>query len=204
MYANRFRAVVLAFAAGLGVSACTYGNGYGYSGLSLGYNSGGYYDDGFYGGGLGYDGYGYGGTFGAPYWGWYGDYYYPGAGYYVYDRNRRPFRWNDRQRTYWQNRYSSWRGARPGDRPNWDGFERRPGFDPRPGYQHVPRGSSQYRDDGRRGGRPDFDRNRGGREYRQFRSESRPNGQFRTPRTTVDRPADGQRSPRGERSPRGR
>ena len=47
----------------------------GYGGLSLGYG-GGYYDD----------------------------YYYPGTGYYVYDRRGTRHRWNDSQRRYWQSR----------------------------------------------------------------------------------------------------
>ena len=55
----RIRSVALIVAAGLGLAACT--DGYGYSGLALGYGGGGYggggygdyYDGGYYGGGLG-------------------------------------------------------------------------------------------------------------------------------------------------------
>ena len=93
---NRKRIALLALigAAGLGVAACN--DGYGYSGVAVGY------------GPSYYDGYGPG------YWGWYGDYYYPGTGIYVYDRYRRSYRWNDDQRRYWQGRGDSyWRG-RPG------------------------------------------------------------------------------------------
>ena len=54
---------------------------------------------------LGYGGYGYGGY--DPF-GWYGDYYYPGSGIYVYDRYRNRHRWNDDQRRYWQDRRSRW------------------------------------------------------------------------------------------------
>ena len=98
MYIPRIVAAGLIGAAALGLSACT--DGYGYSGVSLGYGSG-YYDD-YYGGGY----------YGSPYWGWYGDYYYPGSGYYVYDRYRRPHRWSDSQRRYWEGRRHDWRGDR--------------------------------------------------------------------------------------------
>ncbi|WP_448663583.1 hypothetical protein ACG3SL_02605 [Sphingomonas sp. CJ20] len=77
------------------------------------------------------DGYGYGGVrtsynaaWGDPYWGWYGDYYYPGTGVYVYDRQRHRHRWNDGQRGYWEGRRSGWRGDRRGWRSNWRDFRR--------------------------------------------------------------------------------
>lgn len=95
-------------AAGLGLSACT--DGYGYSGVSVGYGAAPYYYDDYYGAGY------------APYWGWYGDYYYPGTGYYVYDRYRRPYRWNDGQRNYWEQRRQAWRGDRGNGNPNWNGW----------------------------------------------------------------------------------
>lgn len=88
-------------AAALGVAACT--DGYGRTGVSVGYGSAGYYD----------------GAYGDPYWGWNGDYYYPGTGYYVYDRDRRPTRWNESQRAYWEQRRQSWRGDRRQMRDNW-------------------------------------------------------------------------------------
>lgn len=104
-------------AAGVAVAGCT--DGYGYSGVSMGYGAP-YYGANYY------DGYGPG------YWGWYGDYYYPGTGVYVYDRGRRPYRWNDDQRRYWQGRGDGyWRGrpgngqgqgVRPSPRPNWHDF----------------------------------------------------------------------------------
>ena len=97
-------------AASLGLSGC-YDDGYGYGGVQVGYG-GGYYDDGFgYGGPYG-GGYGYG----SPY-GWYGDFYYPGNGIYVFDRGGGRHRWNDGQRRYWE-------GRRGGDRGGWQG---RPG-----------------------------------------------------------------------------
>ena len=94
----------LALAAGLGTTACT--DGYGYSGVSVGY------------GASDWDPY-YGGYRADPYWGWYGDYYYPGTGYYVYDRQNRRHRWNDGQRGYWEGRSQTWRGARREMRPMW-------------------------------------------------------------------------------------
>lgn len=94
----------LALAAGLGTTACT--DGYGYSGVSVGY------------GVSDWDPY-YGGYRGDPYWGWYGDYYYPGTGYYVYDRYNRRHRWDDRQRGYWEGRSRTWREARRDVRPVW-------------------------------------------------------------------------------------
>jgi hypothetical protein len=112
MYIPRIFTVGLIGVAALGLSACT--DGYGYSGVSVGYGSGGYYGDGGY----------YGGSYGNPYWGWYGDYYYPGTGYYVYDRYRRPHRWNDSQRRYWEQRRHGWRGSSREVRDNWREFGR--------------------------------------------------------------------------------
>jgi len=90
-------AALLAATAALTLSGCM-GDDYGYGGgVSMGYGSG------YYGG--------------DPYWGWYDDYYYPGAGYYIYDRGGRRYSWNDNQRRYWEGR----RGSRPG-RENWSGY----------------------------------------------------------------------------------
>lgn len=114
----------LAIGLGLTTTACT--DGYGYSGVNVGYSSGGY-------GGYGNDYYpGYASN--SSYFGWYGDYYYPGTGYYVYDRNRRPFRWNGDQQRYWQGRqqqYGQYQGRggraeyredRREVRENWQNF----------------------------------------------------------------------------------
>jgi len=110
------RNALLIAAASLGLGACT--DGYGYGGVGLGY--GGYYGDyygdyygpsyyspyygsGYYGRGLGY--------------GWYDNFYYPGTGYYVFDRSGRRHRWNDGQRRYWQSRpryNGSWNGTASG------------------------------------------------------------------------------------------
>ena len=95
--------------AALGVSACT--DGYGYGGVSAGY--GGYYGDPYFAGYYpGYANVGYG---------WYNGFYYPGTGLYVYDRYRRPYRWNDGQRRYWQGRPGY---GNPQVRSNWADFRR--------------------------------------------------------------------------------
>jgi len=91
-------AALLAASAAFALSACSTDYGYGGSSVSLGYNSGGYYGA-------------------SPYYGWYDDFYYPGTGYYIYDRGGTRHRWNDGQRRYWEGR----RGNRPG-RDNWSGY----------------------------------------------------------------------------------
>ena len=96
MTARALRGVALAATAFLGLSACSTYGGYGYGGAS-------------YGASLGYAS--------SPYYGWYDDFYYPGSGYYVYDRVGRRHAWNDGQRRYWQGRRSE---GRP--RANWNGY----------------------------------------------------------------------------------
>ena len=78
-----------------GCSSYDDGYGYGYNRVSLGYGS-------------------Y-----APYYGWYDNYYYPGTGYYIYDRSGSRYRWNDVQRRYWEARRPSGRYA-----DNWSGYRR--------------------------------------------------------------------------------
>lgn len=88
---SQLRNIVIGASAALVLAGCSSyddGYGYGYGGVSLGYNSGGYYDDGYYGG----------------YGGWYNGFYYPGTGYYVYDRRGARHRWNDSQRRYFEGR----------------------------------------------------------------------------------------------------
>lgn len=113
--------VALLAAAGLSLGACsTYGpDGYGYSRVAVGVGSG-YYAD--------------------PYWGWYDGYYYPGSGYYIWDRRGYRHRWNDHHQNYWHAR----RGHRSvGD--NWSGYQYRRLGDYRP---HRARSSAtqRYRD----------------------------------------------------------
>jgi hypothetical protein len=99
-------ATVLASALALG--GCAYDD-YGYGGVNVGYGAP-YYDGYPYGYGYGYD---Y-----APY-GWYDGYYYPGNGYWLYDRRGTRHRWSDRQRDYWQRRHEYGNGK-------WDGPNTRP------------------------------------------------------------------------------
>lgn len=162
MFFKRLALVGLTFGIGLATSACT--DGYGYSGVQVGYGTGGYYDDGYgygapYGGGYGYGGY-------PSYFGWAGDYYYPGTGIYVYDQYRRPYRWNDSQRRYWEGRRNAWRGDR-NFRNDWNGFNRNDGRwqGNRDGQWRGNRAPG-YRNDGNRGDRtPGYrgDGNRGDR-----------------------------------------
>jgi hypothetical protein len=157
---------------GLAVAGCT--DGYGYSGVSLGYG-GGYYDDPYYDGG--YGGYGYGGYGYAPsYFGWYGDYYYPGSGAYVYDRYRRPYRWNDSQRRYWQGRRGNYRGSGG----NWGGFDR----DHDRGDGNWNRGSGGNWNRGDRG-QGNWDHNNSGNNRPQYRG-GQPGAA--TPQATTPRP----------------
>ncbi|MDF0541108.1 peptidase [Sphingobium sp. H39-3-25] len=121
----------------LGLGGCAYDDGYGYGGVDIGYGSA--YGPGYYGPA----GYGYGG-----YGGWYDDYYYPGSGYYVYDRGGSRHRWNDRQRGYWEARRRE--ALARGDR------DRRPG-DGIPGNGQPGNSWRDRRDDGNRYER---DRNR--------------------------------------------
>jgi hypothetical protein len=115
----RARLAILIAAAGLSVGGCAY-NGLG---VGLGYGDPYGYGYGPYSGYGAYDPYfdytygrpGYG--YSMPY-GWYGGYYYPGTGYYVYDQYRNPFYWTDIQRRHWESQphHSSW------TRANWSAF----------------------------------------------------------------------------------
>ena len=137
-------ALIAAAAAGaLALAGCT--DGYGYSGVSVGYGSTGYYDDGYYGNGY------YDNRYGSPYWGWYNNYYYPGTGVYVYDSNRRRYRWNQAQRHYWETRRQAWRGDRRNMRSDWRDFRR----DERRDYRDDRRDWRQDRRDDRRDWRQD-------------------------------------------------
>jgi hypothetical protein len=89
IFGKRVAGIALALAATLAVGGC-YDDGYGYSGVSVGYGSGGYYGDPWYGG--------------YPSYGWYDGFYYPGRGYWLYDRSGQRHRWNDHHRRYWEGR----------------------------------------------------------------------------------------------------
>jgi hypothetical protein len=95
---KRLAGIGLALASALTLSAC-YDDGYGYGGVSVGYGSGGYYGE--YGDHW-YRGYG-------PHYGWYDGFYYPGRGYWLYDRGGKRHRWNDHHRRYWEGRREQWR-----------------------------------------------------------------------------------------------
>jgi len=125
--------ISLVAAGSLALGGCAYGGlnfgvgsdyGYGYGSPYSGYG----YQDPYYGGyGYGDYGYGYSG-YGSPYSGWYGGYYYPGTGYYVYDSYRRPHRWSDRQQRYWSQRREQVRTSSTSSTTNrtadWSGFDR--------------------------------------------------------------------------------
>ena len=169
------RAALVAIA-GLSLGACsTYGpDGYGYSRVAVGYGSG-YYSD--------------------PYYGWYDGYYYPGSGYYVWDRNGYRHRWSSRHQRYWY--------ARRGDRrvhDNWSGYQyRRKGdYHAAPAYRHRGRPDAA-RGHGYRDGRPDA---RDGTRYSGRRPEA--NQRRDTERHHVDAPRRyrDQRADRPSRSER--
>ena len=90
-------------------AAITLGAAFGLAGCST-------YHDG-YGYGYGRVGMGYGG-YSRPYYGWYDNYYYPGSGYYIYDRYGSRHRWNDQHRSYWESRRPSGH-----HRDNWSGYQ---------------------------------------------------------------------------------
>lgn len=141
------RTAMLVLAGSAALAGCAYGYGdYGpYGGLSMGLGYGDYYGGyGGYGGygypygpygGYGYPGY-YGG-FGAPYFGWYDNYYYPGTGIYVYDSYRRPHVWSETQQRYWTQQRTralnttstASTTTRPTIRENWSGFNRQTATD---------------------------------------------------------------------------
>ena len=130
---RRILAALAATAAALGLNGCVTDD-YGYGRVGVGYGSG-YYS--------------------GPYYGWYDDFYYPGTGYYVYDRNGRRQRWNDRQRRYWEGRraerrddrrddrrYGQWRGRdRDGRDGRWQGRDGQPGTPGTGNWTNRPRPS---------------------------------------------------------------
>ena len=156
MLTPRIRAALVVLAASAGLSACTnmgpyggvgvgvssgyggYGN-YGYDPYYSGYGYGSQYGYG-YGSPYGYANYGgYGSGYGYDPFGWYNGYYYPGTGYWVYDRDRHRRRMTDAERAIWRERIRKYI-ERHGDgqqavtkdpsgqlaRENWSGFDRRP------------------------------------------------------------------------------
>lgn len=92
------RAAVLAAAATAALAGCSSHGGYGYGSSP--------YPSSYYGG--------------SAYFGWYDGYYYPGTGYYVYDRRGYRHSWNAKQRRHWEARGEYRRGGRE----NWSGYNR--------------------------------------------------------------------------------
>src|SRR5437660_1730537 len=98
MVSSRLRNVLLIALGAASLAACN--EGYGYGGMSAGYGPayGPGYCDAWWDDCNGPYGYSYGaGYYGDPWWGWYGDYYYPGIGFFVYDHYGHRYRWNDNQ-----------------------------------------------------------------------------------------------------------
>ncbi|WP_133365970.1 hypothetical protein [Qipengyuania sediminis] len=139
------RSIVITLVSASALAGCT----------TLGLDAG-YYDDDYHNGGYYDRGYESG-----SYYGWYGDYYYPGTGYYVYDRGGRRHAWNDWQRRFWEARRAAIRDRRD-LRDNWSEF-RRDRREDRRDYREERR---ENREDFRRG---EIDR----REYREERREDR-------------------------------
>lgn len=125
MISSRIRGAMVALAASAGLAACTSYGPYGGSSVGVGVSYGSGY--GGYGYGSPY-GYGYGSPYYAsyPYYGWYDGFYYPGAGYWLYDPwgHRHPM--TKRHSDYWRNVLKKIRDAR-GDnvalKENFSGFE---------------------------------------------------------------------------------
>jgi len=137
------RNIAITVAAATALGACGgYYNGYGgyggYGGVSVGVGTRGYYDP--YGGDWGY-------YSSRPYWGWYDNYYYPGAGIYIYDRDRRRHRWTGHHQRYWSDRQTYWRSqpafrqSRRQLRENWGDFRRDRGGEVRQERRAPRRGS---------------------------------------------------------------
>ena len=169
----RLLGVTLAAVASLGLGACTTYDDYGYptSRVSVG---------------VGY---------GAPYYGWYDGFYYPGTGYYIYDRRGTRHRWSTRYRDYWIAR-------RPRDRryyDNWGSYN----------APHRYRGQPRYRDqrrayrDQRRAYRDDR-RDRRGDARRDRREDRYDRDRRRAREDRRDRRGDARRDRREDRYDRDR
>nr|WP_283938485.1 hypothetical protein [Sphingomonas alba] len=109
-----------------GLAGCAYGP---YGGVSVGAGHGSLgYDYGYGPYGYGYgDPFGYGYYGGYPYFGWYDGFYYPGAGFYVYDRYGCAHHWDRKQESHWGDilRDAKRRSGVTGTaetKENWSGF----------------------------------------------------------------------------------
>jgi hypothetical protein len=112
--------ISLLAATALALGGCAYDYGYGGYGSYVGV--GGYYGGPYYSYGGPYYGYDYG----YDPFGWYGDYYYPGVGIYVYDRDRHRRVWDNDQQRYWSSRETQYRSrtGRAMTREDWSRFNR--------------------------------------------------------------------------------
>jgi hypothetical protein len=126
------RGALALFAASAGLAGCTNLGPYGGVGVGVGVGSSPY-GYGSYGYDPYYAGHGYGSEFGYNPYGWYNGYYYPGAGYWVYDRDRNRRALTAAERAYWRARMIQHIRARRGldgatstaaATENWSGFKR--------------------------------------------------------------------------------
>lgn len=114
MIKSRISTALVVLAASAGLAGCTNFGPYGGIGVGVGSGYGGYGYDPYY---AGYgSGYGY-----APYYGWYNGFYYPGAGYWVYDPDRNRREMTPEERAYWRARFQS-RFGNGAPKENWEGF----------------------------------------------------------------------------------
>jgi hypothetical protein len=102
----RTRILLLTGLASLSLGACAADGAYAGGGLGFGadvpfYNASTCWDQGFYN---------Y--SFLTPYCGWYGGYFYPGSGRYVYGRDRQRHVWTGGQQNYWTTQARSANGGR--------------------------------------------------------------------------------------------
>ena len=171
-----------------------YGSPYGYGGYGSPYGYGGYgspYGYGGYGSPYGYGG--YGGY--SPYYGWHDGYYYPGTGYYVYDRDRRRRQMTEARAPPLdaaRRRSGRCRGPRRPDRLDDDGDDQPVGRRPprlRPNWSDFDRGTA-------RAARTGVERTRADRAGRAYPRA------YRAHRAQRDAPAaSGPRRPTRTRSP---
>jgi hypothetical protein len=113
MRISQIRLAAVALTSALVLAGCAYDDyGYGYGPYGYGYPHSSVSIGVGYGGGYGsYD----------PF-GWYGNYYYPGTGIYVYDRSRTRHVWSGDQQRYWAQRRQN--SGTSSTSENWSGWDR--------------------------------------------------------------------------------
>lgn len=200
-------------AATMALSACYYDAGAGLGYYDDGYDYGGYdygrydcdpyspfdryydcdYRGGFYN--IGYRG------------GWYQDYWYPGYGFYIFDRGGRRYKMYDNHRRYWAGRRYEWYrdrnkrrdggyGWRNGEDNRRDGERRRDGWRNDDNRREGWRGNDRRRGDGRGDRWRDGERLRGGIPVPQ--PEAMPDAQAAPAVGTAPPRWNGDRQRRGE------